>query len=957
MGDLKIFFAVSFAFCVSFVFSQTSRPPLQVKEYVLSNGLTVWLNEDHSRPQVFGAVVVNAGARDCPDTGIAHYIEHMMFKGTDKIGTIDYESEKVFLDSIATKYEELADTKDDALRVEIQKEINRLSISAAEYAIPNEFDELISENGGSRLNAYTSPDVTVYHNYFPPQYLEQWAELNSERLITPVFRLFQSELETVYEEKNMANNRFGFKAFEKIVGRVMTPSQYSYSVIGSAENLKNPRLSEMKAFFEKYYVASNMGLLFSGDFESEKVLPVLEKAFSRIPQGETPERVFTNPDYFTGKETFTAKLKIPILRAGGIVYKSLTKFDKDYYALNLMANMLNNPNVGYLNQLRVDRKLLMATFENIELENAGIAAVVVMPKLLFQSYGKAQALVFNEMNRIKTGDFTDEMLEGAKLYLKSDILTSLEDIGSRSQDLISCFSGGVKWEDFLSSVDAIDAITREDVMRVANECFGDDYLEIRKKYGDYPSEKVVKPPYKPIISSNKDTSSVYAQTIKAIPVNKPVARTIDFENDAQTVNLNPLSRLYVSKNPVNDIFTLKIMYGIGILEDNRLSRLASHMGVIGTDSLSFEEFGKALYKLGAEVSYDVNVTDFIISIKGFDENFDETVRLVGGFMDNYKVDRKKLRPFMNMDRMNKISRISGSDMALALFEKISYGKESRYLKKEGKVKKTNIPELFNKVLSTECDIHYCGSNPAREVEQCVRNYLPVDKIENASKSPVEREPLVYDKPVIYFLNMPKSTQSIIYSYTAVDTLESLNEHFNASLYSQYLGGGMSSVMFQEIREFRSLAYSAWANISRPVWKQKDHRSYLQTFMSTQCDKTTEAIFVLDSLQRNMSFISGKIATTKKDFYNKVAGNYPSFRDVSTEIARYRRNGYDEDPSKYLIQYLDDTGLENAEAFFKQYIKEKPVVYCIVGDSKKIDMKRLESMYQVVKVKKKDVHKR
>lgn len=121
---------------------------LRVRAYKLSNDLTVWLNEDHSQPKIFGAVVVKAGAKDSPNTGIAHYFEHMMFKGTDKIGTTDYASEKALLDIIAEKYDALAETDDPEARAHLQRIINDLSVRAAEYVIPNEFDRLISRFGG-----------------------------------------------------------------------------------------------------------------------------------------------------------------------------------------------------------------------------------------------------------------------------------------------------------------------------------------------------------------------------------------------------------------------------------------------------------------------------------------------------------------------------------------------------------------------------------------------------------------------------------------------------------------------------------------------------------------------------------------------------------------------------------------------------------------------------------------
>ncbi|WP_347394763.1 M16 family metallopeptidase, partial [Parabacteroides leei] len=249
-----------FANTTNLLAAQNSKA-LEVKEYKLENGLTVWLNEDHSQPKVFGAVVVKAGAKDCPDTGIAHYFEHMMFKGTDKIGTIDYEAEKILLDSISAKYDELAVTEDEEVRTRIQQEINELSIQSSDYVIPNEFNRLISKYGGSGLNAATSYDATIYFNTFSPQYMTQWAEINSERLLNPVFRLFQSELETVYEEKNMYGDFIGGPVMDRLLARYFAPHPYAYPIIGSTKNLKNPRLTEMRKFFEEYYVASNMALV------------------------------------------------------------------------------------------------------------------------------------------------------------------------------------------------------------------------------------------------------------------------------------------------------------------------------------------------------------------------------------------------------------------------------------------------------------------------------------------------------------------------------------------------------------------------------------------------------------------------------------------------------------------------------------------------------------------------
>ena len=315
------------------VFTATAQESLKVKTFVLSNGMEVWINEDHSLPKAFGAVVVKAGARDCPGTGIAHYFEHIMFKGTEKIGTLDYSAEKPYLDSIAVLYDLLSEAP-DAERGAIQKEINRLNIAASQFAVPNEFNNLITECGGSNLNAYTSNDVTVYHNEFVSAYFEQWAELNSERLIDPVFRLFQSELETVYEEKNRAesNEMSAFSLALQSEGYKGTP--YAFPIIGTTENLKTPRLSQMAEFFEKYYVAGNMGLMLTGDIYPEKALPILEKTFG-------------------DEESLTGSQEMVIF---------LTELSKAYYSLRFVRETGNEAFYKY-------NKLLLLNDRKQELRN------------------------------------------------------------------------------------------------------------------------------------------------------------------------------------------------------------------------------------------------------------------------------------------------------------------------------------------------------------------------------------------------------------------------------------------------------------------------------------------------------------------------------------------------------------------------------------------------------------
>ena len=873
--------------CCSYQSQAEDLNALKVKEYRLENGLTVWLNEDHSQPKVFGAVVVKAGAKDCPDTGIAHYFEHMMFKGTDRIGTLDYESEKVLLDSIAMKYDELAMTEDTAARARLQKEINELSIRSSEYVIPNEFNRLINRFGGSGLNAATSYDATIYFNTFSPQYMVQWAEINSERLINPVFRLFQSELETVYEEKNMYGDFIGGQVMDTLMARYFGPHPYAYPIIGSTKNLKNPRLTEMHKFFEDYYVASNMALILSGDFDAQQVMPILEKAFSRIRSGNAPkqEKVMLPP--FNGRETMKVKFPIPFIKAMGLGFRGVSANHEDQVALNIAVNLLNNANgTGYLDKLMVEHKLMGALAINESMNEAGILAVAIMPKLLIQSYSSAEKMVWDEINRVKNGDFSDEMFNSLKLEQKRQYASSLENIDSRATIMMNLFSQGKSWNDYLNEVARIESITKEDVVRVAQKYFSNNYLCVTKSTGKYPKDNLPKPAFSPVVPRNADASSSYAKQLEKIPEQQVAPRIIDFEKDVKTSKLTPLVTLYTTPNPLNDIFTLNISYGIGALEQPELMQLTNYLQLLGTESLSFEQFRSRLQSIGSTLAFDVTPDAFVMKVTGFDNHIDETMELVGDFIRHAKADDKKLRQIVDDAKVSEKAFFkSGDNVASALLEQVKYGDQSRYLRKLSlsqikKLKGKDMLAIYDKVRSVQCDLHYCGTLPVEKVIGTIRQHLPLERTTIASNSPYYRELKQYDRPTVFFIDMPDMAQSIVYGYVKGDPVDDKASRHASRLFSVYFGGDMSSLMFQEIREFRSFAYRTSGRYQLPNHAHKGTAGSFTAMLSTQSDKTLDALGVLDSLIREMPLKPERVEAVKQTLVNRINNDYPPFRNLS-----------------------------------------------------------------------------
>ena len=949
--------------CCSYQSQAEDLNALKVKEYRLENGLTVWLNEDHSQPKVFGAVVVKAGAKDCPDTGIAHYFEHMMFKGTDRIGTLDYESEKVLLDSIAMKYDELAMTEDTAARARLQKEINELSIRSSEYVIPNEFNRLINRFGGSGLNAATSYDATIYFNTFSPQYMVQWAEINSERLINPVFRLFQSELETVYEEKNMYGDFIGGQVMDTLMARYFGPHPYAYPIIGSTKNLKNPRLTEMHKFFEDYYVASNMALILSGDFDAQQVMPILEKAFSRIRSGNAPkqEKVMLPP--FNGRETMKVKFPIPFIKAMGLGFRGVSANHEDQVALNIAVNLLNNANgTGYLDKLMVEHKLMGALAINESMNEAGILAVAIMPKLLIQSYSSAEKMVWDEINRVKNGDFSDEMFNSLKLEQKRQYASSLENIDSRATIMMNLFSQGKSWNDYLNEVARIESITKEDVVRVAQKYFSNNYLCVTKSTGKYPKDNLPKPAFSPVVPRNADASSSYAKQLEKIPEQQVAPRIIDFEKDVKTSKLTPLVTLYTTPNPLNDIFTLNISYGIGALEQPELMQLTNYLQLLGTESLSFEQFRSRLQSIGSTLAFDVTPDAFVMKVTGFDNHIDETMELVGDFIRHAKADDKKLRQIVDDAKVSEKAFFkSGDNVASALLEQVKYGDQSRYLRKLSlsqikKLKGKDMLAIYDKVRSVQCDLHYCGTLPVEKVIGTIRQHLPLERTTVASNSPYYRELKQYDRPTVFFIDMPDMAQSIVYGYVKGDPVDDKASRHASQLFSVYFGGDMSSLMFQEIREFRSFAYRTSGRYQLPNHAHKGTAGSFTAMLSTQSDKTLDALGVLDSLIREMPLKPERMEAVKQTLVNRINNDYPPFRNLSEKVASARMEGFDRDPAEEFLRDIATMDMQDIPRFYREQISGRPVVYVITGNRKHIDMKKLAEYGTIIKVKKKGIYK-
>lgn len=947
---------------VTVITSVAAYAQLEVKELKLSNGMTVWLNEDHSQPKVFGAVVVKAGAKDCPNTGIAHYFEHIMFKGTDRIGTTDYAAEKPWLDSISAQYDLLSQTKDETTRTRIQKHINELSIKAADYIIPNEYSRLISKYGGSSLNAGTGQDLTYYHNSFLPQFMEQWCWLNSERLMTPVFRGFQGELENVYEEKNRAADDMG-DVQDKIFKAVFKTQPYAYPVLGSTENLKNPRLSDMAAFFKKYYVASNMGLILCGDVRPDAALvTLLEKTFGRVQTGPVPERRKSPMPAIEADDRQQIKLPIPLIGAEALVFKAPTEYEADANALDLANMLLYNGKAGLLDSLTNEHKVLVSAAMTAGLDDAAGSAIIVIPNL-FGKMKKAEGRVLEQVQQVMDGNFSEEQVEILKQQMLMDAQRELETISSRSQRMVMTFSKGRSWQDVLDKIEGIRRLTKADVVAAARKYYGGNYITLSKKYGTPKKETLKQPGYKPVSPKNLDAKSAFALQLEQIPVKDMAVRTVDFGQDIEIKPLNNHVTLYYKDNPVNDVFTFTLRYKDGELHTPALSVLGSCLSQLGTDSLNRQQLGQAWQRIGATMEVVPGDVAFSINLTGPDKQLVPALRLLAHFLRSAKGDQKALKDAKDEDRIDRKSFGKQKDDVLRpAIHRIAYGERSSYLKqlsrKEVKaLKNEDLMALFRELQQYDCELFYCGRQPIEYVAAQAQQALPLSQC-TKPQADTFRPFLQYDEPVVYFYHVPKSRQNYIVSYDAIGALPTQEERVKFKLWDEYFGGGMSSVLFQNVREFRSLAYATGGSaFTTSLAQHSDASQGYVTVTGTQADKTLEALSTVDSLLRQLPMKENNLEAARQSVLNDIQNNYPTFRTLGKYVANQLRDGYVSDPNTGIARGIPSVTSQDIMQFHQKHVtSNKNRIWIVIGDRKITDMKALARYGKVVELRKEDVYR-
>ncbi|MCI4669824.1 MAG: insulinase family protein [Bacteroidia bacterium] len=953
MKTRLIFFCI--VFFAQLVWAQ-ENPLLKVQSYQLDNGLTIFLNEDSTATRVFGAVMVNAGAKhEFPEaTGMAHYLEHLLFKGTQTMGTKDFEKERVHLDSINVLYDQLANTDDPEEQITIQKTINQQAIKASNYGLPNEFDKLLKSIGGTGINAFTNYEMTFYHNSFPAHEVEKWLDLYANRFQDPIFRSFQSELEVVYEEKNRAMDNMGRKIIERLNANLFPNLPYGqWSVLGKTEHLKKPSLTKMYEFYNRNYVAGNMALILTGNFKAADVKPLIAESFKDLKKGKAPK---PNLEQLAPVVSEVEKVRMTPIKAAFMGWQTVPLGHRDRYALDVCDYILfNNSETGLLNQLQLDGKVMAMGAFSQQYNDAGGFLIFYVPKLT-GSLNKAAELVEEAIEQVKMGQISDEMFAAAKNEIANSFEGGLENLTSRGISIGNAFNQGMSWEEYLDYPAKIRSVSKEEVMQAAQKYLGEERAELISRTGLKKPEKLEKPPYKPVITDQKG-SSPYSASFAKLGSMEFSPRFLDFQNDMAMATLPGGHEVIAVNNPINELFSLDIKFKKGTYHDPKLANVVDLIYYAGAGKYDSKGIRQAFASLGCEYFIYTNSNETVFELSGNLKNFDKALKLVNLMLTDPKADEKSLKLVVNeASTGRKVEKTDRSFMGRSLFYYAIEGEKSeekaRLSVKD--IKAADLDAWINsyKDLCTnyKAEINFTGNKDLESLTRSLRENLKL------SSSPKEEAKIILPKKTpeknkIYLVHSKKAVQSQIYFHVQGEKFE-LEDHHKLSAFNEYFGGGFSGLVLQEIREYRSLAYSAWGRYYPN--SQVSERGRLMTYIGCQGDKTNEAIEVMVDLIKNMPSKPERVPSLKSSLQLKTITNFPDFKSITGTYKYYKELGFDEDPNTNSYDKYANLEMADIEQFHKENIAGKPMIITIYGDKSRMNLEKLKEIGEVVELKAKDV---
>lgn len=928
-----------------FNYETVTNDPTGLRLYTLDNGLKVYLSKNQEEPKIQTYIAVRAGSNYDPkeSTGLAHYLEHMVFKGTDEIGTLDFEKEKVLLNEISDLYEQHKAETDLEKKKEIYKKIDEVSLEASKISIANEYDKLLSSLGAEETNAHTWFEETVYQTKIPANELDKWLKVESERFSQLVLRLFHTELEAVYEEFNRSQDNDFRKSFSSVLEGLFPNHPYGQQqTIGTPDHLKNPSMVAINSYHDKYYIPNNMAIVLVGDIDLDETIKKVNQAFGSYEKKEIvhPELPKENP--ITSpvvKEVFG-----PTAESISIAYRSEGIGSKEECLLTMVNNILTNGNAGLID-LNLNQKQLVqnVSSSNIFQNDYGAHIFSGMPKS-GQTLDEVKDLIFGQIEKLKKGEFDEWLMQAVINDLKLSQIRRYENNSSLASLYYNAFIHRQNWIEKLQFLDEIKKITKQELVDFANSFYKDNYVVVYKRKGEDANITKVQNPAITAVHLNRDEQSEFVEEFSKLESKPLKPQFVDYKSAIKETAMDNGVKVSYIENPNNDLFNLNIIFDMGQDNDRKLSLASGYLDYLGTDKYTSEELKKEFYKLGINYNIATNPDVTFMSVSGLKENLDAGLALLEHLWSNAVPDQETYNKYI--DQISKRRQDRKTDKKRILWGGLrnygTYGENSPLrniytITELQKIKPKELVDKIKELKNFKQRIFYYGKDVDAAIASLNKNHIVQSELADYPEATayVEKE----TGGNVYFVDYDMVQSEILFLAKGAE-FDSKRIAISR-LFNTYFGSGLSSIVFQEIRESKSLAYSAFSQYG--MANKKGDSDYIMAFVGTQANKVPQAVDAMMDLMSNMPEAEEQFNQAKKATLKKIAAQRITKSNIFWTYENLKKKGIDNDNREEMYETIKNMTLADLKSFFNDNIKGKTYNVLAIGNKKDIDMKALSKL--------------
>ncbi|MFT5641728.1 MAG: zinc protease [Cyclobacteriaceae bacterium] len=929
-----------------YTYEYVSNDPMNTRIYTLENGLKVYLSDYENAPRAHVYIPVKAGGKNDPasNTGLAHYLEHMMFKGTADFGTLDYEAEKILLDSIENMFNFYSTIKDETERKEYYKKIDAVSNKAAELAIPNEYDKMISTIGGKGLNAYTTEDRTVYTVDIPSNELSRFLAIEGNRFKKIVNRLFHTELEAVYEEKNRSLDNDLWKSVEALYEATFEKHQYgTQTVIGTIDHLKNPSITEIKSYFDEYYRPNNVAICISGDIEYSETIKLIDSFFGDWkPNDNLAEWTKIEEAPITAPRV--REVYGPDAESLRMAYRFDGRGTQEHHMIRLVDMILSNAEAGLIDiNLKQKQKVLNAGCSPDVMNDYTLHTFFGSPKQ-GQTLEEVRDLLLAQIELVKKGEFEDWLIPAVIADFKKSEMKKLESNRSRANEMVMAFTNDIPWETYIQNLDVLETITKKQIVDFVNINYTDNYAIVFKRSGEDSIKQQVDKPMITKVPVNREQKSDFHAAIAQTEVQKLKPVFVDYETEITQFDYRGLEVLS-RQNTENKLFELTYMLEAGSFENPVLKMAVGYLEYIGTENLSSEDFKKELYKLGCSFSVNASGRRTYVTLSGLDENMEKATVLFEQLIRTPKPDQKALDDLVDRVLKSRADAKKSKQTILwsGLVNYARYGAKNPFTNNLANYELLDLTaEKLTAVISEiplmKHRVLYYGPKSKGELETFLTTYHAVPEEFKPLPANVVFEQLKTPEPKVYWADYDMVQSEMVLLHTSIDYDPKLSPEIK--LFNEYFGGGMNSIVFQEIREAQGLAYSVFSQYSEG--DTEDKANSLFAYIGTQADKQSEAMKAMVALLNDLPESENAFSIAKQGILNKIESERITKSGIIWNYINAQDNGLTYDIRQDVYADVKEMTFENLTDFHEKYVKNKNYVTVIVGSKDKIDFNDLKN---------------